>query len=313
MRTALILAGGSGTRLRPLSSDENPKQFLRIFDGVSLIEMTFGRVSRLMEPSSIFVSTNEQYAPKCAAYLPTLPEVNILTEPARRNTAPAIAVCCFAIESIIEDAVIAVLSSDSYIADEDEFIRVLARAYDFAASSDYLVTIGIEPTEANTGYGYLKLGAEIGFAGVGGRGSGVGDTVSGAETPTPDSRLPTPVLRVDGFREKPSQEAADAYLRSGGYCWNAGMFVWRASVFRRALEAAAPEIASLADRIVTSGDPGRRVEHYEAMPSVSIDYALMEKAPRVAAIRGNFGWSDVGSFESLERVGVPVAELLKNR
>ncbi len=286
MRTALILAGGSGTRLRPLSSDENPKQFLRIFDGVSLIEKTFGRVSRLMEPSSIFVSTNEQYAPKCAAYLPTLPEANILTEPARRNTAPAIAVCCFAIESIIDDAVIAVLSSDSYIADEDEFIRVLARAYEFAAFSDDLVTIGIEPTEANTGYGYLQLGVEIGSGGI---------------------------LRVDGFREKPSQEVADEYLRSGGYCWNAGMFVWRASVFRRALEAAAPEIASLADRIVTSGDPARRVEHYQAMPSISIDYALMEKAPRVAAIRGNFGWSDVGSFESLERVGVPVAELLKKR
>jgi mannose-1-phosphate guanylyltransferase len=286
VRTALILAGGSGTRLRPLSSDENPKQFLPIFDGVSLIEMTFGRVSRLMEPSSIFISTNEQYAPKCAAYLPTLPEANILTEPARRNTAPAIAVCCFAIESIIDDAVIAVLSSDSYIADEDEFIRVLARAYEFAASSDYLVTIGIEPTEANTGYGYLQLGPEIASPGI---------------------------LRVDGFREKPSQELADEYLRSGGYCWNAGMFVWRASVFRRALEAAAPQIASLADRIVTSGDPARRVEHYEAMPSISIDYALMENAPRVAAIRGNFGWSDVGSFESLERVGVPVAELLKKQ
>jgi mannose-1-phosphate guanylyltransferase len=90
------------------------------------------------------------------------------------------------------------------------------------------------------------------------------------------------------------------------------MFVWRAGVFRRALEAAAPEIAALADRIVTSGDPARRVEHYEAMPSISIDYALMEKAPRVAAIRGDFGWSDVGSFESLERAGVPVAELLRH-
>jgi mannose-1-phosphate guanylyltransferase len=310
--TALILAGGVGSRLRPLSSDDNPKQFLRIFDGVSLLEKTFDRVARLVEPSSIFISTNEQYAPKCAAYLPGLPEANILTEPARRNTAPAIAVCCFAIESVVSHAVIAVLASDHYIADEDEFIRVLARAYDVAAASDYLVTIGIKPTEPNTGYGYLQLGNEIDFAGVGGRGSGVGAASHKPLSPTPDSRPPTPVLRVDGFHEKPSRERAEEFLWTGNYAWNASIFVWRASVFRGALEAAAPEIASLADRIVTSGDPARRVEHYEAMPSISIDYALMEKAPRVAAIRGNFGWSDVGSFESLERVGVPVAELLKN-
>src|SRR4051794_25329897 len=103
-RTALILAGGVGSRLRPLSSDENPKQFLRIFDGASLLQKTYGRVARLMEPSSIFVSTNEQYQSKCAAELPLLPDVNVLTEPARRNTGPAIAVSCFAIESAFGDA-----------------------------------------------------------------------------------------------------------------------------------------------------------------------------------------------------------------
>jgi mannose-1-phosphate guanylyltransferase len=284
MRTSLILAGGIGSRLRPLSSDDNPKQFLRIFDGASLLQKTYERVARLMEPSSIFISTNEQYASKCAAELPRVPEVNILTEPARRNTAPAIAVCCFAIEAAFGDAVIAVLASDHFIADEDEFVRVLSRAYDFAESNDSLVAIGIEPTEPNTGFGYLQLGDEIA--------PGVNE-----------------LLR---FTEKPSRETAEEFLRGGNYLWNASMFVWRASVFRQALEAAAPEIASLADRIVSSGDPGKRVEHYEAMPSISIDYALMENAPNLAAIRGDFGWSDVGSFEALERVGVPVAELLKN-
>jgi mannose-1-phosphate guanylyltransferase len=283
-RTALILAGGVGSRLRPLSSDENPKQFLRIFDGASLLQKTYGRVARLMEPSSIFISTNEQYASKCAAELPFLPEVNILTEPARRNTAPAIAVCCFAIEAAFGDSVIAVLASDAFIGDEDEFVRVLSRAYDFAASHDYLVTIGINPTEANTGFGYLELGDE----------------------------LESGVNELRRFAEKPSQQVAEGFIRAGNYLWNGAMFVWRASVFRRGLETAAPEIASLADRIAGSGDPGKRIEHYEAMPSISIDYALMEKAPHVAAIRGDFGWSDVGSFEALERVGVPVAELLKN-
>jgi mannose-1-phosphate guanylyltransferase len=284
-RTALILAGGVGSRLRPLSSDENPKQFLRIFDGASLLQKTYGRVARLMEPSSIFVSTNEQYESKCAMELPLVPEVNILTEPARRNTGPAIAVCCFAIEAAFGDPVIAVLASDHFIADEDEFIRVLSHAYDFAAANDSLVAIGIEPTEPNTGYGYLQLGDEIELG----------------------------VNELRRFTEKPSHEVAEGFLRAGSYLWNASMFVWRASVFRRALENAAPEIASLANRIVSSGDPGKRVEHYQAMPSISIDYALMEKAPNVAAIRGDFGWSDVGSFEALERVGVPVAELLKKK
>jgi len=283
VRTALILAGGVGSRLRPLSSDENPKQFLRIFDGASLLQKTYGRVARLMEPSRIFVSTNDQYQSKCAAELPLVPQANILTEPARRNTGPAIAVCCFAIEAAFGDPVIAVLASDHFIADEDEFVRVLSRAYDFATANDFLVAIGIEPTEPNTGFGYLQLGGEI----------------------------EPGVNELRRFTEKPSREVAEQFLRAGNYLWNASMFVWRASVFHRALEKAAPEIASLADRIVSSGDPGKRVEHYEAMPSISIDYALMENAPNVAAIRGDFGWSDVGSFEALERVGVPVSELLK--
>lgn len=283
LRTALILAGGVGSRLRPLSSDENPKQFLRIFNGASLLQKTYGRVARLMEPSQIFISTNDQYQSKCAAELPLVPEANILTEPARRNTGPAIAVCCFAIEAAFGDPVIAVLASDHFIADEDEFVRVLSRAYDVATANDFLVAIGIEPTEPNIGFGYLQLGGVI----------------------------EPGVNELRHFTEKPSRDVAEQFLRSGNYLWNASMFVWRASVFRRALEKAAPEIVSLAERIVSSGDPGKRVEHYEAMPSISIDYALMENAPNVAAIRGDFGWSDVGSFEALERVGVPVSELLK--
>jgi mannose-1-phosphate guanylyltransferase len=265
-RAAVILAGGAGTRLRPLSSDEHPKQFLRLFDGRSLIEMTYARVVRLT--SSVYVSTNEQYAPLVALHVPA---AKIITEPARRNTAPAIALSSFEVEKDLGECVIVILPSDHFIADEDEFLRVLGRACEHAATHDDIVTIGIEPTEPTTEFGYLELG----------------------ETIAPE------VIRLRRFTEKPARARAEEFLRAGNFAWNAGMFVWRVSVFRQALERHAPEIAR-----VTRQD-------YASMPNISIDFALMEKAPNVAAIRGDFGWSDVGSFEALERVGVRVNEYLK--
>ena len=265
-RAAVILAGGAGTRLRPLSSDENPKQFLKLFEGESLLQKTFARLERLLPPEAIFVSTNVQYAAKCREHLPRMPEENVLAEPARRNTAPAIALCTFELERRLGPCTVSFLASDHYIGDEPEFARILGRAYDFAETHDELMTIGIDPTEPNTGYGYLELG-EI---------------------------LDRDVLRVRSFKEKPDRDRAEAFLRAGNYVWNASMFLWRTDVFRRELTAAAPEIAGVTEAT------------YDAMPSISIDYALMEKTPHVATIRGDFDWSDVGSFEALRRVGVEI-------
>ncbi|HEX9161962.1 MAG TPA: mannose-1-phosphate guanylyltransferase, partial [Thermoanaerobaculia bacterium] len=256
-RAAVILAGGAGTRLYPLSSEDNPKQFLKLFDGRSLLQMTYARLRGAVD--EVFISTNDGYADKCREHLPGVP---IITEPARRNTAPAIALCTFAIESQLGESVVAFLASDHYIADEDEFRRVLDRAYKHAETHDDLVAIAIEATEPNTGFGYVEIGEEIAPG----------------------------VRRLRRFMEKPSREAAEQFLRAGNYAWNASMFVWRTSVFRRELERAAPEIARVTR------------ENYESMPSISIDYALMEKAKNVATVRGDFGWSDVGSFEALRKV-----------
>jgi len=236
---ALILAGGAGTRLRPLSSDECPKQFLRLWRGRSLIEMTFERIARLVPEDQIFVSTNEQYRTLTLEHLPRMKPENVIAEPARRNTAPAISLCCFTIASRLgEDTTIACLPSDHFIADEAGFIRVLDRAFAYASTHDDLVTIGITPTEPNTGYGYLELGDAI----------------------------ENDVIRLRRFLEKPSEEKAKEFVEAGNYAWNAGMFIWRASVFREALTNASPEIAHVS------------MDNYASMPNFSIDYALMEKA-----------------------------------
>lgn len=268
-RAAVILAGGAGTRLYPLSSEENPKQFLRVFAGRSLLQLTWSRLARIVPPEAIFVSTNERYRAKCLEHLPELPQENVLTEPARRNTAPAIALCTFAISQRFGDGTtIAFLPSDAFIGNETEFITILDRAYAFAEGHEYLVTVAIKATSPRSDFGYVELG----------------------ETIEPG------VIRLERFTEKPSREVAEEFLRAGNYAWNSGIFLWRGEVFTRELRAASPQLATVS------------MSNYETMPSISIDYALMEKAPNVATVPGEFGWSDVGSFESLRAAGADIPD-----
>ncbi|MGH9458304.1 MAG: mannose-1-phosphate guanylyltransferase [Thermoanaerobaculia bacterium] len=273
-RAAILLAGGAGTRLWPLSTDETPKQFLRLFDGRSLLQIAFDRIRRAIPAERIFVSTNERYRPQVEAQLPSLAAANVLVEPARRNTAPAIAVCSSEVAARLgDDPEIGIFPSDHFVADEEAFITAVERAYAFAGAEPYLVTIGIDPDHPNTGFGWLELG----------------------ETLEPG------VIRLLRFVEKPQREKAEEFLRAGNVVWNGGMFVWRSSTFDAVLRAVAPEIASVLDAWRAAPAEERR-EIYERMPSISIDFAVMEKAPNVATVRGRFGWSDVGSWKAVAAI-----------
>ncbi|HEY0594150.1 MAG TPA: mannose-1-phosphate guanylyltransferase, partial [Thermoanaerobaculia bacterium] len=271
-RAAILLAGGAGTRLWPLSTDENPKQFLRLFGGRSLLEIAFARMRRIIPVEQLFISTNERYRGKVAEQLPDLPPSNILVEPSRRNTAPAIAVCCADVAAAVGgDPTIGIFPSDHFIADEESFAAVVERAYAFASAEPYLVTIGIDPDHPNTGFGYLELGEE----------------------------LAPSVIRLLRFVEKPDRARAEEFLRAGNFVWNGGMFVWRHSIFEAIVHTVAPEIHALLG--AWKRGAGRR-EAYETAPSISIDYAVMEKAPNVATVRGEFGWSDVGSWRAVRAI-----------
>jgi len=276
-RAILILAGGAGTRLWPLSTEDRPKQFLRIFDGESLLQKTWTRLARQAPQERIFISTNERYAPLVREQLTDLAPDNILMEPARRNTAPAIACCCAMIRRRHPRATVGIFPSDHWVGKDDEFDETVKRAFAFAESSEHLVTIGLQPTDPNTGYGYLELADAI----------------------------EDPVFRLARFVEKPNREKAEEFVASGDFLWNGGMFVWSLATFDRALSAAAPEIAALAKSFAGTSNDAEAKAVFESMPSISIDYALMEKAPNVATVRADIGWSDVGSWAAAARFMSP--------
>ena len=278
-RSVLILAGGAGTRLWPLSTDDHPKQFLEIFGGKSLLQQTFARLAQLVPIEHIFVSTNGRYREKVVEQLPLLDPSNIILEPARRNTAPAIAICTAQIHQRLGETVIGVFPSDHHIGKPVAFVEAVNRGFAYAQTSEAIVTIGIQPTEPNTGFGYLELA----------------DAVSEG------------VLRTRRFVEKPDRARAEAFLEAGTFAWNGGMFLFRSSLFLELLAKTAPEIARLTSEFVAA-DTSKRDAIFAAMPSISIDFAIMEKAPEVVTVRGDFDWSDVGSWSAVARITESFAE-----
>ena len=292
------MAGGSGTRLWPLSRRDHPKQLLRLFDGRSLLQHARARLDGLFEPEHIWVITSAAYIDLVAAELPDIPRENLIGEPMGRDTANAIGLAAHLLVLRDPDATMAVFTADHLITPQKAFAKTIDRGLDAAeAYPDALVTFGIRPTEPHTGYGYVQIGDAM--------------PVSGA---VDDPK----VHHVRGFREKPDRATAEQYLASGEYLWNSGMFAWRAGAILTELGRRLPENdAALADvaRRWASLSPDELSERFGDLDKISIDFGVMEHAAQVLTVPMSCRWLDLGSWSAVaatreadERGNVAVAE-----
>ena len=282
MEMVVIMAGGKGERFWPKSREELPKQFINLTGEDSMILATYKRVRKWLPAEQIHVVTGADYAKTVAYHIPELPRDNIIVEPAARNTAPCIGLAALHLERKDPEAVMLVLPADHLIKDEDDFLSCLKNTAAVAAAGDNLVTMGITPTRPDTGYGYIKVGAESTEAGL------------------------QKVCKVEAFVEKPDARRAGEYLAAGNYLWNSGMFAWRVSVIRRLMRELMPDLHAGLEKIKQAWGSNfyEQVlnEEYLKFAKVSIDYGIMEKAPGVFVIPGDFGWDDVGTWTALDRV-----------
>jgi mannose-1-phosphate guanylyltransferase len=283
MISAVIMAGGKGERFWPESRVDMPKQFLSLTeDGKSMIQHTVERLEGLVEYENMYVVTNENYKELIQQHVPQIPVENIITEPVAKNTAPCIGLAAVHIAKKNPEAKMMVLPSDHLIKYNEMFLDTLRIALEVAEEDNSLVTIGITPSYPETGYGYINFAK--------------GDLPSEMKN----------IYRVIKFEEKPNLEKAKDYLASGKYLWNSGMFVWKASTILNCIEAFIPELYSglmeISETIDTEKYEATLKEKFSCFPSESIDYGVMEKAKNIYTIPGNFGWDDVGSWLSLERI-----------
>jgi len=273
---ALIMAGGIGSRFWPFSRETKPKQFLDILGtGKSLLQMTFERLLGICDKENILIITNEHYKPIVIEQLPNVRNDQILAEPVRRNTAPCIAYGTYKVLNENQNANIIVVPSDHLIINENGFHETINKGINFAQNHNAIVTVGIKPTRAETGYGYIeyqKDGEEL-------------------------------LRKVTNFTEKPGKENAEKFLKLGNHLWNSGIFIWQINTIISAFNKFLPEInqkfESLNTYYGTDEEQTKINQVFPQCPDVSIDYGIMEKADNVFVIDADFDWSDLGSWKSL--------------
>ena len=277
----VIMAGGVGSRFWPMSTADRPKQFIDVLGvGKSLLQLTYQRFANICPPENIWVVTNRRYAGLVKEQLPEVLEGNILLEPCRRNTAPCIAYVSWKIKSKDPKANVGVTPSDHIVTDEAEFRRVIGLCLRFTADSDAIVTLGMKPNRPETGYGYIK--ADL----------------------TMSSLRQRELFRVDKFREKPNLETAMQYIKEKDYFWNAGIFIWSVSTIVNAFRVYQPAISKIFENMLPYYGTPREQElidkFYPECENISVDYAIMEKAEEIFVCPADFGWSDLGTWGSLQ-------------
>ncbi|MET3113839.1 mannose-1-phosphate guanylyltransferase [Pedobacter sp. CG_S7] len=276
---ALIMAGGIGSRFWPVSRTEFPKQFIDFFGiGKTLIQSTYDRFLRICPPENIFIVTNELYTSIIKEQLPNIADNQILAEPIMRNTAPCVAYGAMKIAEINPDATIVVAPSDHTIANLDKFIAAIEQSLTAAANNDCLITLGIQPSRPDTGYGYIQY---------------------------TENTLPTDpkLYKVKLFTEKPNTDLATSFIQSGDFLWNAGIFIWSAKSINKAFEKHLPEMYDIfksGQTIYNTSDETAFISNaYQQCTNISIDFGIMEKADNVYVLPAEFGWSDLGTWASI--------------
>ena len=292
-RFVIIMAGGRGERFWPVSRERTPKQLIRLLGERSFLQQAVDRVLPLVPLQNILIITNEAQAAEVRKQLPKLPKENVVAEPIGRDTCAAVTLGAAIVGARSTTAVMAVLPADHVIPEEKKFQQVLADAFDLASRGQVIVTIGIQPTEPATGYGYIRTGATL-------------------PPPAGVKQYKTTFFKAEQFVEKPNLERAVEYLSSGQYRWNAGMFIWSFVTVTNGLEKHQPEMAAACHRWFDAAAKGKLTKvlakEYPEIKKISIDFALMEKAQNVVVADGSFAWDDLGSWTALARHLKPDAE-----
>ncbi|MBQ9474318.1 MAG: mannose-1-phosphate guanylyltransferase [Bacteroidales bacterium] len=272
----IIMAGGLGSRIWPVSQRDYPKQFLDILGtGETLLQSTVRRYAMVCPIKNIFVVTGESMAARVHEQVPALDPKQILIEPYRRNTAPCVAYAAAAIRTINPNATVVVTPSDHAVFNDERFAASLRQAFEVCERQDWIVTMGVPPTMPNTKYGYIQYSEELAMPGA------------------PD------VHSVVAFTEKPSVEMAAKFIATGEFLWNAGIFVWRMPVLERAFRQYLPDVAATFLDVEYTDDFNYWERVYSMCQSISVDYGIMEKADNAHVLKASFGWSDVETWDSL--------------